>query len=399
MTDNESPPSERKGTDMLTLMLKTASGVAILIAVGFCVLFAYVAYTKSLYGRLKDTHDLRKRIEGYAADYMAKRPESGLVIGVIQGTNAAVFAYGHLDGPDSAAPDADTLFEIGSVTKVFTAIAGETLAREGVFSWTNSVRELVPPAIDLPAVFEQMTLEHLASHRSGLPRLPLNLEADKVDLNNPYVTYGTNELIGFLKSYDSKVRPGSTLDYSNLGFGLLGWLCELRTGETLDQVIRSRVALPLGMTNTGGAFGRTNNVAAGHQVDGGSAPYWEFGALAGAGFLKSSLNDLMSFVRANIRPEDSPMGEVLEACQQKRGEAWTGNVGYGWQLTRTLQGQLDFVWHNGGTGGFVSFVGFDRNNGNGVVMLSSSGDAMKGDFYLDTLAMEILKLASKISLD
>jgi D-alanyl-D-alanine-carboxypeptidase/D-alanyl-D-alanine-endopeptidase len=153
------------------------------------------------------------------------------------------------------------------------------------------------------------------------------------------------------------------------------------------------------MTNTGSAFGRTNNIAAGHQVDGGYAPYWEFGALAGAGFLKSSLNDLMSFVRANIRPEDSPMGDVLEACQQKRGEAWTGNVGYGWQLTRTLQGQLDFVWHNGGTGGFVSFVGFDRNNGNGVVMLSSSGDAMKGDFYLDTLAMEILKLASKISLD
>ena len=68
-------------------------------------------------------------------------------------------------------------------------------------------------------------------------------------------------------------------------------------------------------------------------------------------------------------------------------------------MTRTLQGELDFVWHNGGTGGFVSFIGLDRKHGNGIVMLASSGDAMKGDFYLDTIAMEVLKLAAKISLD
>ena len=128
-------------------------------------------------------------------------------------------------------------------------------------------------------------------------------------------------------------------------------------------------------------------------------PLWDFEVLGGAGVIKSTPGDLMKFLAANMDPAASPLAADLEACQVQQAESWTGNVGYGWQLTSTLQGELDFVWHNGGTGGFVSFIGFDRKHGNAVVMLSSSGDAMKGDFFLDTLAMEILKLASKISME
>lgn len=394
---NNAPP--RKGADMLTLMLKTAVGVAIIIAVGFCILFGYIAYTKSKFRRLKNTHDLRQRIDSFAGDYMAKRPHAALVIGVIQGSNTASFAFGHLDGPESPKPDGETLFEIGSVTKVFTALTAQSMVSEGLWSWDDTVRKILPKEMELAPVFERVTLAHLATHRSGLPRLPANLELAKIDINNPYASYGTEEMNLFLESYQPKREPGRDMEYSNLGFGLLGHICSARAGQPLGETIRERIALPLSMTNTATGFVRTNNVAVGHDVDGRKAAYWDFQALAGAGAIKSSLNDLLSFVRANLDPASSPLAEVLENCQQKRGESWTGNVGYGWQLTRTLQGELNFVWHNGGTGGFVSFIGFDRNNGNGVVMLSSSGDAMKGDFYLDTLAMEILKLSAKISLD
>ena len=399
MSADDPAPKPRKGADMLTLMLKTAVGVAVLIAVSFCVLFGYIAYTKSKFRRLKDTHDLRARIDGFAADYMSKRPHAALVLGIIQGTNSATFTRGHIDGPDSPQPDGGTLFEIGSITKVFTALTAQTLVSKGLWSWTNSIRQVAPEAMELAPVFDRISIGHLATHLSGLPRLPANLELEKIDINNPYATYGTNELRAFLASYQPQTPPGRKLEYSNLGFGLLGHLCELRTGRPLGDLIRERVALPLGMTNTASSFLRTNNVAVGHAVEGTVAPYWDFDALAGAGVLKSSLDDLMLFVRANLDPENSPMAGDLEACQQQQGESWTGNVGYGWQLTRTLQGELDFVWHNGGTGGFVSFIGLDRKHGNGIVMLASSGDAMKGDFYLDTIAMEVLKLAAKISLD
>jgi len=399
MDGAEGNAPKRKGADMLTLMLKTAVGVAILIAGGFCVLFGYIAYTKSKFRRLTDTHDLRVRIEKFSGEYMEKRPHAALVVGVIQGTNTATFAYGHLAGPDTPAPDGETLFEIGSITKVFTALTAQSLVAENVWTWTNAIRDVMPDSVKLAPVFDRMSIGQLATHLGGLPRLPDNLELAKIDINNPYAGYGANELRSFLRSYQPKTPPGRRLEYSNLGFGLLGHLCEIKTGKPLGEAIRERVALPLGMTNTAATFTRTNNVAVGHAVEGQTTPYWDFDALAGAGVLKSSLNDLLLFVRANLNPEDSPLAESLEACQQQQGESWTGNVGYGWQLTRTLQGELDFVWHNGGTGGFVSFIGLDRNNGNAIVMLSSSGDAMKGDFYLDTIAMEVLKLAAKISLD
>lgn len=390
---------QKKKQEMLTILLKTAVGVAVFLALLFCGVFGYIAWSKSKYRRLKDTHDLRQRIQSYGEDYMSKRPHAALAIGVIQKGTTETFFFGQLSQENATKPDADTVFEIGSISKVYTALATQALVGEGKLKWDDSVRDVLPEDVTLVPVFEQIKLSHLATHRSGLPRLPDNLEVEDIDVDNPYKEYGSDSLYAFLGAYEARIPPGKKMEYSNLGFGLLGHVGELVSGRTYGDLLAEKIFGPLGMTNSGVSVPATKNLAVGHSPEGDEVQYWDFQVLGGAGVVKSTLGDQLRFLAANLNPTNSPIAEVLEECQQKHGESWMGDVGYGWQLTSTLQGELDFVWHNGGTGGFVSFAGFDRKHGNAVVMLSSSGDAMKGDFYLDTLAMEILKLAAKISLD
>lgn len=390
---------QRPPQDMLTVILKTASGVAILLALLFCGIFGYIAYTKSKFRRLKDTHDLRQRIEGYAGDYLEKRPHAALAIGVIQRGRTETFFYGKLSETNQAAPNRDTLFELGTVTQLLTALTAQKLVSDGTLNWSTSVRDILPPELELAPVFSQITLEQLATHRSGLPQVPSNLRAESIDLSNPFKEYGTSELYRYLAELEKAGPPGRSMDMSKLGYGLLGHLLERATGAPYENLVRQQILAPLQMTNTVITIGSRTNVAIGRDSDGKVTAAWDSGAFAGAVGFRSALGDLLKLVAVNITPDGSPLEAVLRECQQEHGSSFAGNVGYGWQLTSTLQGELDFVWLNGGTGGFVSFIGFDRNHQNGVVMLSSSGDAMTGDFYLDTLAMEILKLAAKISLD
>ena len=186
------------------------------------------------------------------------------------------------------------------------------------------------------------------------------------------------------------------MDYSNLGFGLLGYIAEIVSGKSYGETVNDLLLAPLQMTNTTFAVPDTKNRAVPHNPDGGEVPYWDWQVMAGAGACKSTPSDMLKFLAANLHPDKTAISSSLEECQIERSSSFVGVMGYGWNRTSTLQGELDFR-DNGGTGGFVSFAGLDRKHTNAVVMLSNSGDAMKGDFYIDTLAMEILKLASKIS--
>lgn len=120
--------------------------------------------------------------------------------------------------------------------------------------------------------------------------------------------------------------------------------------------------------------------------------------MAPAGGARSSASDMLHFVEANLNPHLSTLGSALTATHAIQVEESAGRkVGLGWQITTTETG-LTILWHNGGTGGYVSFVGFDRQNQNGVVLLSNYGDAMAGDDSLDKLALRILELAARVSL-
>ena len=218
----------------------------------------------------------------------------------------------------------------------------------------------------------QITLQDLATHTSGLPRLPSNL-APK-DPANPYADYSVEQLYQFLSSYQLTRDIGSQYEYSNLGGGLLGHVLARRAGMDYETLVRSRICEPLGMKSTGIALSAEMKArfAVGHDQALGAVAYWDLPTLAGAGALRSTANDLLAFLAANLRYTKSPLAPAMAAMLTARRPTGVAGleIGLGWHIS-TKDGH-EIVWHNGGTGGFRTFVGFDPKSRVGVVALSNT---------------------------
>lgn len=184
-------------------------------------------------------------------------------------------------------------------------------------------------------------------------------------------------------SVDDATQPdGDTVEYSNVGFGLLGYALALREGTDFERLIGERILEPLHMSNTAVELAPAlrERLAPGH--DGRLRPVanWDLPTLAGAGALRSTVNDLLTFLEANLGQSESPLQQAMEfARAPQRHEPVLGmDIGLGWVIA--TEGGRQFVWHNGATGGYASFIGFDVELGEGIVILSNS------DLSVDNLA-------------
>ena len=333
-----------------------------------------------------DAAPWKSEVQKLADAYLAKRANCALVIGTARGEELDIQGFGRLD--NGRAPDANTIFEIGSITKVFTAITLQTLVAEGLLKLDDPVDKYLPNGSKLPERDGRaITLLDLATHSSGLQRLPGNLKISQ----NPYANYRVTDLCEFLKSAKLRRKPGEDYEYSNLGFGLLGHVLELRAGKPYAAVVREKLLLPLGMTNTVVTLSTVHRarLAHGHDHKGAPTGNWDFDALAGAGAFRSSAADMMRFLSANLRPDTTPLGNSLTAAQKTHFRGKTARIGLGWHQLNTKDG-LKVIWHNGGTGGYVSFLGFAPKEQLGVLLLSNYGDALANDSSLDKLAIGIL---------
>ena len=297
----------------------------------------------------------------------------GIVVGLVDGRGRRVVGHGRLAAGDPRVPDADTVFEIGSVTKVFTAVVLADMVEGGEVGLDAPVRRLLGPDASLPSRDGvEITPLHLATHSSGLPRLPDNL--DPADFENPYADYTEADLMAFLSSYDLRRPVGESVVYSNLGAGLLGHALAVRAGADYETLVTGRVLDPLGMTDTRIELtpSARERLAAGHGFSLEPAASWDMPALAGAGALRSTANDLLGFLEANLGLRESRLDAVLRATHESRRsfEPPSTDIGLGW-LIRTGHGR-EFRWHSGGTGGYRSFIGFDGEAGVGVVVLSNA---------------------------
>ena len=362
---------------MQRTLFQTQRVRAALVAVALTALAAPAAAQPA--GALNVEQWIRERVEG--------GQNAGIVVGVIDSAGVRTYAYG-TDGRGGTV-DAQTLFEIGSVSKVLTATALAALATAGTVGLDAPIDGFLPePA---PRHGDRaITLRDLATHRSGLPRLPTNLNLlDPAVQTDPYAAYGADELLAFLATYPLAVEPGTQQLYSNVGAGLLGYLLGEAVGTSYGEVVRRHVLAPLGLEDTYLEVPEAAEprFAQGHH--GGASPrlHWHFDALAGAGAYRSSLADMLAFVQANLDPEATAIAEALRLAQTPQpgaGDvAGAQGVGLGWQI-RIVDGEA-FHWHNGGTGGFRSFVGFSRTRGTGVVVLTNS------DTAVDDLGWQILR--------
>lgn len=296
----------------------------------------------------------------------------GIVAGVIGPEGRRVIAYGHMEKGDTRPLNGDTIFEIGSVTKVFTSLLLADMVQRGEVALDDPVTKYLPPVAKMPQRNgRSITLVDLATHTSGLPRLPTNMSLVP---SNPYADYSVEQLYQFLSTYQLSRDIGSQYEYSNLGGGLLGHVLALRAGMTYEALVESRISTPLGMNRTRITLTpeMKARLAAGHDAALETVENWDMPTLAGAGALRSTADDLLAFVAANLGYTKSPLAPAMAAMLKVRRP--TGQPGLevalGWHIFTA--GGKEIIWHNGGTGGYRSFIGFDPKARVGVVVLSNA---------------------------
>ena len=309
---------------------------------------------------------------------VAGTPHVDLVVGVIRDGRPAVFGYG------KRSPDGSTLFEIGSITKAFTGVLLATLAAEGKVALDDSLQRHLPADWTAPSrLGRPITLAQLATHTSGLPRLPSNLGAK--DLRNPYADYSDARLRDFLGGVTLGTSPGERYAYSNLGTGLLGWILARADGRPYEDLVVDRICGPLGLKDTRIALSddQKRRLAPGHA---GGKPVWNWDipVIAGAGALRSTADDLLRFLAANLDGRYAASHEPRFKTPEH--ETW---VALGWHVS-PLPGGRPMVWHNGGTGGYRSFAGFVKASRTAVVVLSNTAEG-----FVDPLGMSLLELLQR----
>src|SRR5437588_859168 len=259
---------------------------------------------------------LPERVEKAAQERIAAGTHQTLVFGVVDGDNSEVVAFGKLD--NGAAPDGDTVYEIGSVTKTFTATLLAQAVLSGRVTLDTPVAQLLPDFKIPSRGGKEITLGELATQHSGLPRLPSNLLPK--DAANPYADYDVAKLKAFLAEYELPRDPGASYEYSNLGFGLLGYALAQLEHTTYGVVAHEEILEPLGMTmsSTGFTDAMRAHLAPGHDGAGKAAKNWDLDALAGAGAVRSTANDMLRYLKANMGIGRSPLTAAMKLAQQPR---------------------------------------------------------------------------------
>ncbi len=295
-----------------------------------------------------------------------------------------VIAYGPNAGVQPF--DGNSVFEIGSITKTFTAAILADMVKKGEVALDDPVERHLPPGTVIPKRDgRQITLLDLATQSSGLPRMPTNFKP--VDAENPYADYTPVQMYQFLANHTLARGVGEKYEYSNLGVGLLGQALSYRAGKDYERLVADRVLKPLGMNDTRITLtpSMQKRLAPGHSESGTPAKNWDLPTFAGAGALRSTVNDMLTYIRANADSTSKPMGATLATTH---GQRFTVSpqvtIGLGWHRLKTPAGRT-IVWHNGGTGGYRTFTGYDEASGLGIVVLSNTSRSVDeiGFHFLD----------------
>jgi CubicO group peptidase (beta-lactamase class C family) len=305
-----------------------------------------------------------------------QRVEFGLTpsiaIGIIDKTGARYYEFG-TKTPHGALVDRHTIYEIGSITKTFTAILLAQQVVEGKMKLNDPIKNYLPPEVKVPQYEgHEITLGSLSDHTSGFARMPSNISP--ANPANPYADYTVQQMYDFISVYTLPRDVGEQYEYSNLAQGLLGHILARQAGTSYEDLMIKAIARPLGMKETKITLddNMKKNLAAGH-ANGKPVENWDLNTLAGAGAIRSSTYDMLNFLAANAGLTKTSLRKAMDLTHTVRHDkAGNNRVGLGWHIASGKDG--DVVWHNGGTGGYRTFAGFVKEKGVGVVVLTNSNE-------------------------
>ena len=317
----------------------------------------------------------------------------GIVVGITGRTGRSIFSCGD---PNF---DGNTMFEIGSVTKVFTGTILATMIQDGLIRESDPIGKFVPQnGVSSNPALQEIKVSHLATHTAGLPGLPNNVSKARMTFfgltrwGDPYHGYPADRLYEAIRTAAPKTTPGKTMSYSNFGMGLLGQILADLEHTDYERLLLKRVCDKLNMQRTRIHLSSqlSKDLASGHLQNGEPASNWDLGALAGAGGIKSCINDLLIFVEEHLSPTNEALAGPIQMTMTPRHQASTNTaVGLAWFR---MQRDNQTIWfHNGGTGGYSAFVGIDKDAGIGLVVLANACFANE----LTGASFEFLSLLAK----
>jgi serine-type D-Ala-D-Ala carboxypeptidase/endopeptidase len=319
----------------------------------------------------------------------ARRGKS-IIVGIVDSTgNRQIFAEGIISDSNPRRPDGNTLYEIGSITKVFTSLLLADMSLKHQLNIHDPISKYLPQNVKVPLWNgKEISLLSLSTHRSGMPRFPYNVDAKNID--EPYADYTADKLYEYVSTF--KPPDIDTIwRYSNVGYGLLGLILERIAQKNYETLVTQRVCRPLNMSNTVITMNaqQASNAAVGHAETGTSVGFTNLGAISAGGALRSSINDLLTFAEANLGLIQTDLFPAMQLTHILRAKK-DGNDTYttmGWTLANDNGSYL--LFKDGGMPGFRSFLGIDKIKKIGVVVLSNSDNPVTdiGRYILDSNRM------------
>lgn len=316
--------------------------------------------------------------------------QAAVVIGVSTHGTRRVMAYG--------AGRADSLFEIGSVSKTFTGLLLAQMAAAGDLDLRDPVRQFLPPGtVAAPRKGSEITLLDLATHYSGLPSVPP--EAQHTDAHDFYTGYRTADLLQFVRENGVGKKADTGFEYSNLGYALLGYALSNRTHTDFATLVRDKITGPLGMAGTMVRVSESQRARflVGHDEHGRAIPPWDLDAFTSAGGLRSSAGDLLTYLEAQLHPDRTPFGNAIRQSHLLRNYV-SGDISIA--LAWIFNPDTGMYEHSGATGGFYSYVCFDpKRDLAAVALLNAYPSAVPGAAFLGDHIRQRLDGEPAVSLD
>jgi len=348
------------------------------------ILFLASACGKSQESALPNslTQVQRDLIQQKVKDYPSNTQVS---IAVIKNGEVSFVGLKKKDAETSWVRNHENVFEIGSISKVFTSTLLAKLSIDKKLQLNDNIDQYIEtPLKGNP----QISLLQLANHTSGLPRLPTNMDPNS-NPSNPYKDYGEAQLEFYLSNEIeiSETQKGTYL-YSNLGLGLLGYiLCKIEA-QSYESLLQRDIFSHYAMNHSTTDRAKIKNLLiSGLDQAGREIPNWDLAAMVGAGGILSSTEDLSKFALAHFDPSNQDLSLTRLSTHTVDH---ISDIGLSWEIIKRRSGDIWYK-HNGRTGGYYAAMIIDVNNKNGLVLLSNISGYSNHTASLDDLSFDLMK--------
>ncbi len=329
--------------------------------------------------------DLDKKIDKYLGYLMQNKGTVGASVAIIKNGKAHFYHYGEVKKGSKILPNNNSIYEIGSITKTFTATLAVIAEQEGKLRLEDEVSKFLPDSLPRLAFNSKAILvKNLLNHTSGLPRMPLNFGfQENFEARNPFRTYTKADLFFFFKKFKPYREPEKSFEYSNLAFGFAGFILESLYQKDYETLLKEKMLNPLKMEHTHTRFDKKweSFMVQGYNDKEEENPVWDFDIMAAAGAIRSNLTDMALYAQNLLKTNNPTLQKAFEKTLATSFQNEQNEIGLAWFKKES------YYWHNGATGGYCSFLAFDKNSQTAVVLLLNCS----ANFFEMPLAFSLMK--------